>query len=214
MSRIFKSENSTAKKISENSVVEIRQMEKTDAAAVFRIAENCDLSFWSEVDYQNETERNDGFRAVAEISGEPIGFIIARLITLRYYDLYFSDEFKNQTQIRHKKADSKLCSELNLELESVVEAEIYNVAVLRQWRRNGAGESLLSALFEFVANFCAVGQTASVWLEVRKSNAAAIEFYSANGFEIVYTRKNFYRNPTEDALTLKALIETIETAAR
>ena len=38
-----------------------------------------------------------------------------------------------------------------------------------------------------------------VMLEVRKSNAGAINFYLGFGFKIVGDRKNYYSNPLEDA---------------
>ncbi|HVN82306.1 MAG TPA: GNAT family N-acetyltransferase [Terriglobia bacterium] len=38
-----------------------------------------------------------------------------------------------------------------------------------------------------------------MFLEVRTSNMRAIEFYKANGFQVVSKRKNYYRDPTEDA---------------
>ena len=42
----------------------------------------------------------------------------------------------------------------------------------------------------------------SVSLEVRPSNTAAIALYNSMGFEEVGLRKNFYRDPVEDALIL------------
>jgi ribosomal-protein-alanine N-acetyltransferase len=44
----------------------------------------------------------------------------------------------------------------------------------------------------------------TVWLEVRASNAAAIEFYNSFGFSQVSRRKNFYAAPVEDALVMAA----------
>jgi len=38
-----------------------------------------------------------------------------------------------------------------------------------------------------------------MFLEVRTSNTRAIEFYKANGFQVVSKRKNYYRDPPEDA---------------
>jgi len=42
-----------------------------------------------------------------------------------------------------------------------------------------------------------------IWLEVRASNVKAIGFYRKNGFEMQFERKNYYQNPTENALILK-----------
>jgi ribosomal-protein-alanine N-acetyltransferase len=38
------------------------------------------------------------------------------------------------------------------------------------------------------------------WLEVRASNQAAIEFYRALGFQERTRRRNYYREPEEDAV--------------
>ena len=42
----------------------------------------------------------------------------------------------------------------------------------------------------------------SFYLEVRKSNENAISLYQKNGFKICGERKNFYKNPTENALLM------------
>jgi ribosomal-protein-alanine N-acetyltransferase len=41
-----------------------------------------------------------------------------------------------------------------------------------------------------------------MYLEVRKSNNGAISFYNKYGFDILYERKGYYRNPPEDALVM------------
>jgi ribosomal-protein-alanine N-acetyltransferase len=43
----------------------------------------------------------------------------------------------------------------------------------------------------------------SIWLEVRESNTAALTFYQKNDFNRMYTRKNFYTNPSENAIVMK-----------
>ena len=43
----------------------------------------------------------------------------------------------------------------------------------------------------------------SLTLEVRASNASARSLYEKLGFEQIGCRKNYYRNPKEDALILK-----------
>ena len=42
------------------------------------------------------------------------------------------------------------------------------------------------------------------FLEVRAHNAPALALYAALGFESVGRRKNFYKNPPEDALVMRA----------
>ena len=93
---------------------------------------------------------------------------------------------------------------ITTELEDC-ELEIYNIAVSRELRRKGRGKALIVKCLE-------VGQMSGcskVWLEVRESNWAAIEFYQKNGFEILYKRKNFYHSPVEDALVMSFKFENL-----
>jgi len=80
-----------------------------------------------------------------------------------------------------------------------VDGEIYNIAVADSSRRKGIGDMLLAeAVGVFIANECHY-----VWLEVRSSNRNAIQFYENNGFRRFSTRRNFYSNPVEDALSMR-----------
>ena len=79
------------------------------------------------------------------------------------------------------------------------ESDMMNVAVNPDFRRKGIGEALVIALSEELK---AVGNT-SLTLEVRISNAPAISLYEKLGFSQVGLRKNYYRNPREDALILR-----------
>ena len=79
----------------------------------------------------------------------------------------------------------------------VPEMEIFRVATLPEYRRRGIGEAMLRrALADF-------GSDISVYLEVRTSNVAAIALYGSLGFDVVCERKNYYSNPTENALVMK-----------
>ena len=73
---------------------------------------------------------------------------------------------------------------------------INNVGVLEDLRRRGIARALMERL---LADLSAAQ---SVTLEVRRSNAAAIALYESFGFERVGERKNFYSQPTEDALLM------------
>jgi ribosomal-protein-alanine N-acetyltransferase len=80
--------------------------------------------------------------------------------------------------------------------------ELYNIGVDPRFRRNKIGNALLE---EFV-DFCASENFEKIYLEVRKSNETAIQFYLKNNFAVVGKRTNFYSNPTEDAILMaKAL---------
>ena len=79
------------------------------------------------------------------------------------------------------------------------EAEIADLAVAPEARRQGIGRALLSgALAELKA-----AMVRTVYLEVRESNRAARTLYEAYGFESVGRRRGYYRSPVEDALVLK-----------
>lgn len=82
-----------------------------------------------------------------------------------------------------------------------IEADIINVGVLEKYRRRGIGEMLFRHLLQISQKF-RDSKIGTLWLEVRKSNAAALEFYQKNGFTKVQERKNFYTNPNEDAVVM------------
>ena len=79
------------------------------------------------------------------------------------------------------------------------ETDMMNVAVTASYRRRGIAEELVNALVEELK---ALGSH-SLTLEVRVSNAPAIALYEKLGFVQTGLRKNYYRNPREDALILR-----------
>lgn len=78
------------------------------------------------------------------------------------------------------------------------EADINQVAVAQEYRRNGIGKQMLDGLMHILEEKNIVAVT----LEVRKSNVAAIALYESLGFVTEGVRKNFYEKPTEDALIM------------
>ena len=76
------------------------------------------------------------------------------------------------------------------------EVSVNNIAVLDAHRRKGIAKALLQQML------LDLSQAQSVTLEVRKSNSAAIALYKAFGFEQVGERKNFYSQPTENAILM------------
>ena len=79
------------------------------------------------------------------------------------------------------------------------ETDMMNVAVAAAYRRRGIAEQLILALVEELK---AAGSHC-LMLEVRHSNAPARALYEKLGFSEVGRRKNYYRNPKEDALILR-----------
>ena len=79
------------------------------------------------------------------------------------------------------------------------ESDMMNVAVHPDHRRKGIAEALVNALSADLKardNVC-------LTLEVRASNAPAIALSEKLGFTQVGLRKNYYRNPKEDARILR-----------
>ena len=75
------------------------------------------------------------------------------------------------------------------------EADITNVAVDPDRRRQGIGKMLLRGL---LARAGKLG-IRRIFLEVRVSNTAARALYEQAGFRTVDVRKNYYEKPKEDA---------------
>lgn len=79
------------------------------------------------------------------------------------------------------------------------ETDMMNIAVHPDYRRRGIAESLIDVLVRELKNRGSVCLT----LEVRASNDPAIGLYEKLGFREVGLRKNYYRNPREDARILR-----------
>lgn len=72
------------------------------------------------------------------------------------------------------------------------EATLFNIAVDPAHQRRGLGRELLEAVIDAVEK----RGVATLWLEVRASNAAAIALYESLGFNEATVRRNYY--PTAD----------------
>ena len=79
------------------------------------------------------------------------------------------------------------------------ESDVMNVAVHPDFRRRGIAEALVNSLVEELKAI----DSHSLTLEVRASNVPAISLYEKLGFSEVGRRKNYYRNPREDALIMR-----------
>ena len=79
------------------------------------------------------------------------------------------------------------------------ETDMMNVAVHPEHRREGIAKALIEALIQALKEH----ESHCLTLEVRASNGPAIELYDGLGFSEVGRRRNYYRNPKEDALILR-----------
>ena len=78
------------------------------------------------------------------------------------------------------------------------EGFISKLMVSEKNRRQGIGRLLLEKLCEYAEQ----NRMFALTLEVRESNTPAISLYEKAGFKNLGKRKNFYRNPKEDAVIM------------
>lgn len=78
------------------------------------------------------------------------------------------------------------------------EFEILNLAVGREFRRKGIASQLIETAIETARSAGA----ANIFLELRASNNAGIALYTHLAFRACGQRKNYYRDPIEDASLL------------
>ncbi|MBR1730836.1 MAG: ribosomal protein S18-alanine N-acetyltransferase [Ruminococcus sp.] len=93
-------------------------------------------------------------------------------------------------------ADGKIVGYIGVSI-AADEGYILNVATKPDCRRRGAAKALLNYIINVYEK-----KLSFLTLEVRPSNIAAIKLYESFGFEKVGERKNYYRNPVENALLL------------
>lgn len=78
------------------------------------------------------------------------------------------------------------------------DGEITNVAVDKAWR----GKNVAFSMLEFAMEETKAEGIEAFTLEVRATNMPAIKLYEKLGFSQQGIRKNFYDNPTEDAIIM------------
>jgi ribosomal-protein-alanine N-acetyltransferase len=77
------------------------------------------------------------------------------------------------------------------------EYEIHTVGVDPAYQRHGIGRGMMDRLL------AALGDDATVFLEVRTDNEPALELYRSFGFVTVGLRKRYYRMSGADAYTMR-----------
>ena len=87
--------------------------------------------------------------------------------------------------------DDKVCGYLMI-LDSIDVYEIFAIAAVEEYRNKGIAQELLDKI-----------KTQDIFLEVRESNKVAINFYKKNNFKEISIRKNYYSEPTENAIIMK-----------
>lgn len=83
--------------------------------------------------------------------------------------------------------------------------ELTDLGTAPAHRRCGVASALLEALIESARSL----GLRQIFLEVRTSNAGARALYDNLGFHLVGERKNYYRDPVENALCLRLTVEPV-----
>jgi len=81
-------------------------------------------------------------------------------------------------------------------------ADVMTIAVAPSARGRGLGRRLLDEL----ETRARAGRAASVMLEVRADNAAAIGLYDRAGYTVVSTRRRYYQPGDVDALVMRRIL--------
>jgi len=79
------------------------------------------------------------------------------------------------------------------------EIEVLQLFTVPGFRRRGIARALLRELLRRHAG-------TAVFLEVRASNAPALQLYQSAGFSTAGIRKSYYSNPYEDAIVLSFIV--------
>lgn len=122
--------------------------------------------------------------------------------------------FKRELESAHSRC---LCARINLDDKSIVaayivfwlvadEVHLHNLAVDKEYRRQGVAFQLMEAMKETAGQNQVVAQT----LEVRESNAEAIKLYQKCGFVVKGVRPLYYTDTNEDALIMWADVNSMK----
>lgn len=77
--------------------------------------------------------------------------------------------------------------------------DIYKIFIRDNDKRKGYATDLLNKVIEIAKRY----NSKKIMIEVRSKNINAINFYKKNGFEQISIRKEYYKNPSDDALILE-----------
>ena len=113
----------------------------------------------------------------------------------------FKEENWSHNMIHNSISDIATTTYVIEELENIVaycmvkitdnEFEIINFAVAPLFQRKGRGKLILESFLKQIPI------NSSVFLEVKKSNAAAINLYNSTGFQIINIRYNYYKDGSD-----------------
>lgn len=110
----------------------------------------------------------------------------------------YKESLKNPNyNILVAKLDDKIVGFISM-YHAADEGYICNIAVEKNFRKCGIGTCLINEAVAHSKN----KNLKFLTLEVRESNMGAIKFYEKLGFTKLGMRKNFYKNPDENAVIM------------
>lgn len=80
-------------------------------------------------------------------------------------------------------------------------ARLYSIAVDSSYRKQGIGQTL----YQTIENKLVIDNYTALYLEVKKTNHQAIQFYLKNGFQMKGELKNFYEDGSDGLRMQKVL---------
>lgn len=80
--------------------------------------------------------------------------------------------------------------------------DIYKIFIRENDRYNGYATMLLDKVYSLAKKL----NSKRIMIEVRSNNNVAINFYKRNEFSQISIRKNYYNNPTDDALIFERTV--------
>lgn len=119
----------------------------------------------------------------------------------------YHDLFRYETnQYYIAAADNEICGFAGISI-SVDTADVMKIGICPEWRRQGIAQALLQ---ELLVN-AKIKKCRQVMLEVRESNHSARQLYLKNHFQELAVRKDYYKNPVENAIVMSRELTDIST---
>lgn len=110
----------------------------------------------------------------------------------------FVDDYKNDNSLYYvHETDDAITSYIAYQIV-LDEATIMSIATKKDERKKGYGNVLLNGTFNKLKD----KGIKKIFLEVRSTNVDAINLYKKNEFEEMSVRKNYYNDPTCDAIIM------------
>ncbi len=139
------------------------------------------------------------FTGILEDDAKGLAILDNECFSIPWSEQSFYNESKNNMAYYViAKLDDKIIGYIGY-WKVVDEGQITNVAVSNKFRRLGIAKKML----EIAIDNAIKDKLSNLSLEVRESNFAAIELYSQFGFKNVGMRKNYYHEPTENAVLMQ-----------